>query len=218
MNVMPPQQMYKVYVNGVPVFLGTPESVGELGLLPAKDVFTAPYIGKKKQIRQYLDLLDKNKNVRAVALYGEKAEALWADFCACFTQLEAAGGYVTDPRGRLLVFYRRNNWDMPKGKIDPGETPEQAALREVQEETGLKNLTLDSFLAHTWHTYTQKGERILKRTWWYRMRTADTDATPQTEEDIEEIQWVDPTTWLATKPVVYASIREVIQLAVDGGQ
>lgn len=220
MNVMPPQQMYKVYVNGVPVFLGTPESVGELGLFPAKDVFTAPYIGKKKQIRQYLDLLDKNKNVRAVALYGEKAEQLWADFCACFTQLEAAGGYVTNPQDRLLVFYRRNNWDMPKGKIDPGETPEQAALREVQEETGLKNLTLDSFLAHTWHTYTQKGERILKRTWWYRMHTADTDATPQTEEDIEEIQWVDPTAWLATKPVVYASIRDVIQLAAgsSGGQ
>lgn len=215
---MPPQQMYKVYVNGVPVFLGTPESVGELGLLPAKDVFTAPYIGKRKQIRQYLDLLDKNKNVRTVALYGDKAEQLWADFCACFSQLEAAGGYVADPQGRLLVFFRRNSWDMPKGKIDPGETPEQAALREVQEETGLKNLTLGAFLTHTWHTYTQKGERILKRTWWYQMTTADTKVTPQKEEDIEEIQWVNPAAWLATNPVVYASIRDVIQLAVGSKQ
>lgn len=205
--------MYKVYVNGVPVFLGTPESVGELGLIPAKDVYTAPYTGKKKQIRQYLDLLDKNKNVRVVALYGEKAEQLWADFCACFTLLEAAGGYVTAPDGRLLVFHRRQSWDMPKGKIDPGETPEQAALREVQEETGLKNLHLDGFLTHTWHTYTQKGERILKRTWWYRMHATDTAVTPQTEEDIEEIQWVEPAAWLASKPVVYASIRDVIETA-----
>jgi 8-oxo-dGTP pyrophosphatase MutT (NUDIX family) len=215
---MPAQQMYKVYINDVPVFLGTPESVGELGLLPTKDVFTAPYIGKKKQIRQYLDLLDKNKNVRAVALYGETAEQLWADFCACFTQLEAAGGYVTNAEGRLLVFYRRNSWDMPKGKIDPGETPEQAALREVQEETGLQQVTLGPFLAHTWHTYTQKGVRILKRTWWYRMTTTDTEVKPQTEEDIEEIQWVEPNAWLETKPVLYKSIREVIQLAVGGGQ
>lgn len=205
--------MYKVYINGVPVFLGTPETVGELGLIPARDVFTAPYIGKKKQIRQYLDLLDKNKNVRAVALYGEDAEQLWADFCACFTQLEAAGGYVTNAQGKLLVFFRRNSWDMPKGKIDPGETPEQAALREVQEETGLKQVTLGPFLTHTWHTYTQKGERILKRTWWYRMTTTDTDVKPQTEEDIEEIQWVEPNTWLETKPVLYKSIREVIELA-----
>lgn len=210
---MPSQQMYKVYINGVPVFLGTPETVGELGLIPARDVFTAPYIGKKKQIRQYLDLLDKNKNVRAVALYGENAEQLWTDFCACFTQLEAAGGYVTNAQGKLLVFFRRNSWDMPKGKIDPGETPEEAALREVREETGLQQITLGPFITHTWHTYTQKGEHILKRTWWYRMTTTDTDVKPQTEEDIEEIQWVEPNAWLKTMPVLYKSIREVIELA-----
>lgn len=207
--------MYKVYVNGVPVFLGTPESVGNLGLLPAKDVFTAPYLGKKKQIRQYLDLLDKNKTVRKVALYAENAAVLWADFCACFAVLEAAGGFVTDPDGRLLVFFRRGSWDMPKGKIDPGETPEQAALREVEEETGLKALTLGPLLTHTWHTYTLNGERILKRTWWYRIRSAGTQVTPQTEEDIVEIRWVDPAAWLASGPVVYDSIRDVIQLGIQ---
>ena len=207
--------MYKVYVNGVPVFMGTPESVGELGLLPAKDVFTAPYLGKKKQLRQYLDLLDKNKNVRIVAFYADNADTLWADFCACFTRLEAAGGYVTNTQGQLLVFYRRGSWDMPKGKIDPGESPEQAALREVREETGLQNVDLGPFLTLTWHTYRQKEERILKCTWWYRMTTADTQVTPQTEEDIEEIRWVEPAAWLAEKPAVYESIREVIQKGME---
>lgn len=205
--------MYKVYVNGVSVFLGTPESVGELGLLPAKDVYNTPYLGKKKQILQYLDLLDKNKNIRTVVFYAENASALWADFCACFTQLEAAGGVVTNAEHELLVFYRRGNWDMPKGKIDSGETPEQAAVREVQEETGLQHLHLGPFLVHTWHTYTEKGKRILKRTWWYQMTTSDTKVVPQTEEDIEEIRWVNPIAWLAEKPEVYESIRDVIQLA-----
>ncbi|MCC6460123.1 MAG: NUDIX domain-containing protein [Saprospiraceae bacterium] len=208
---MPSEQMYKVYVNGVPVFLGTPESVGEMGLLPAKDILAAPYIGKKKQIRQVLDFLDKNKNTRAVALFAEKSDRLWADFCACFQLLEAAGGFVTNPAGELLVFYRRGSWDMPKGKIDPGETPEQAAVREVQEETGLQQLELGPLLLHTWHTYSQKGDRILKRTWWYRMATSDEQLIPQTEEDIEDIQWVEPRTWLAGKPVVYGSILDVIQ-------
>jgi len=205
--------MYKVYVNGVPVFLGTPETVGELGILPSKDVFSAPYMGKKKQLRQYLDLLDKNKNVRIVALYAEKASQLWDDFCACFRLLEAAGGYVTDSQQRLLVFYRRGFWDMPKGKIDPGERPEQAALREVQEETGLSRLHLGPFLTHTWHTYVQNDERILKRTWWYRIHSDDTVVHPQTEEDIERIEWIHPADWLASNPVVYGSIRDVISLA-----
>lgn len=203
--------MYKVYVNGVPVFLGTPETIGDLGLFPSKDVLTAPYLGKRKTIKQYLDLLDKNRQMRTIGLYAEDADALWADFCSCFRLLEAAGGYVLDAQGKLLVFYRRASWDMPKGKIDPGETPEQAALREVQEETGLINLTLGPFLMHTWHTYVQKDERILKKTWWYKMTTTDTLVNPQTEEDIEEIRWVEPAAWLAGNPVVYGSIRDVIE-------
>ncbi len=207
--------MYKVYVNDIPVFLGTPESVGELGLLPEKQVYTAPYLGKRKQIRQFLDLLDKNREVRALALYGDDPARLWDDFCSCFTRLDAAGGYVTNPASQLLVFFRRGSWDLPKGKIDPGETPEQAAVREVQEETGLQSIQLGPFLAHTWHTYSQRGERVLKCTWWYRMTTTDTQLTPQTEEDIEEIRWVDAQAWLATGPVVYASIRELLELAAS---
>lgn len=205
--------MYKVYVNGVPVFLGTPESIGDLGLLPSKNTYTAPYLGKKKLIRQYLDLLDKNKEVSIVALYAEDADRLWADFCSCFQRLDAAGGYVTNSQNQLLVFWRRGSWDLPKGKIDPGETPEQAAVREVMEETGLANIKLGEFLMHTWHTYWEKEERILKCTWWYRMETSDTEVVPQKEEDIEEILWVNPTAWLASDPVVYGNIRALIEFA-----
>lgn len=206
-------QRYKIYVNGRPVFLGTPESIGDLGLMPNKDVFVAPYLGKRKTIKQYLDLLDKNRAVQLVALYADDAERLWADFQSCFRLLEAAGGAVRNPAGELLVFFRRGSWDLPKGKIDPGETPEQAAVREVQEETGLPQPTLGDFIGHTWHTYEQKGERILKKTWWYHMETTDTRVVPQTEEDIEEIRWVEPAAWLASGPVVYGSIRDVIEKA-----
>ncbi len=203
-------QRYKIYVNGRPVFLGTPESIGELSLFPSKDIFVGPYLGKRKTIKQYLDLLDKNQTVQLVALFAEQADRLWEDFQSCFKILEAAGGLVTNPEGKLLVFFRRGSWDLPKGKIDPGETPEQAALREVEEETGLKKLTLGEFAGFTWHTYTQKGERILKKTWWYHMQSADSDVTPQTEEDIEEIRWVDRAEWLASNPMVYGSIRDIL--------
>lgn len=204
------QQRYKIYVNGRPVFLGTPESIGDLGLFPDKDVFVAPYLGKRKVIKQYLDLLDKNRAVRLVALYAENVEQLWSDFQSCFRLIEAAGGLVENTRGELLVFYRRGSWDLPKGKIDPGETPEQAAVREVQEETGLENVVLGSFAGTTWHTYELKGERILKKTWWYHMTTTDTEVTPQTEEDIEEIRWVRKEEWLASGVEVYGSIRDIL--------
>lgn len=207
--------MYKIYINGIPVFLTDPTETEQLGIRPDKNTFVAPYTGKKKMIKQYLDLLSKDKKVTAVVIFSDQPEVLWADFKACFKILEAAGGYVQNVDGELLVFFRRGSWDMPKGKIDPGETPEQAAVREVQEETGLVHVALGEFLTHTWHTYEQKGERILKKTWWYRMQTTDHNVVPQTEEDIEEIRWVSPKTWLASNPLVYASIREVIEMGVD---
>jgi 8-oxo-dGTP pyrophosphatase MutT (NUDIX family) len=204
-------QNYKIYHNGTPVFLTTPQGAQALGFKADKVTHVALYIGKKKVLQQYLDLVDKNKNLRAVVLYHPDLDLLWADFQSCFKVLEAAGGYVLNAQNELLVFYRRGSWDMPKGKIDRGETPEQAAVREVQEETGLKNILLGDFLTHTYHTYELKDKRILKKTWWYRMQTTDTQLIPQTEEDIEEIHWVAPKAWLESGVEVYPNIREVIE-------
>lgn len=204
-------QNYKIYHNSIPVFLTGPAEAKASGLTPDKTTHVAPYSGKKKMLKQYLDLIDKNKSVRAVMIHHSDVEALWADFQACFKVQVAAGGAVFNREGLLLVFFRRGSWDLPKGKIDPGETPEQAAVREVQEETGLVNLDLGPFLTFTCHTFEQKGHRILKITWWYRMGTEDTRLVPQTEEDIEQIEWVEPKAWLESDLVVYPNIREVIE-------
>lgn len=206
-------QKYKIYVNGVPVFLLSTAEAQTYPPQPDKLSHFAAYTGKKKLLLQYLDLLDKNKQVRSVTLHAPDVESLWRDFQSCFSWIEAAGGYVTNPKGELLVFFRRGSWDLPKGKIDPGESPEQAALREVEEETGLKQLTLGPLLGHTYHTYTQGGKRMLKKTWWYRLQSADSTTVPQYEEDIEEIQWVTPASWLTTAHPLYGSIRDVIEWA-----
>jgi 8-oxo-dGTP pyrophosphatase MutT (NUDIX family) len=206
--------MYKVYVNGTPLFMGTPETTGELGIIMSKNHFNAPYLGKKKQLKQYIDMLEKRSDVESVVLYADDPEKLWADFQACFEWVGAAGGYVLNAQQQLLVFRRRGFWDMPKGKIDAGESPEQAAIREVQEETGLQHLNLGPLVIETWHTYQHKGQRMLKQTWWYHMSTTDTEVTPQTEEDIEVIEWVEPQAWLKTQPLVYASIRDVIESGI----
>lgn len=208
---MPVPTRYLVYVNGVPVTLCTVTEAKAMQFKADKIHLFAPYIGKKKMIVQYLDKLDKNRDIKAVVLYDFDLSRLWNDFQSCFNWIEAAGAYVVNAEKKLLVFYRRGMWDMPKGKIDPGETPEQAALREVEEETGLQQLSLGPLLLNTYHTYTQKEERYLKKTWWYRMETTQTNVTPQTEEDIERIEWVEPEAWLQSGVEVYGSIRDVIE-------
>lgn len=176
----------------------------------------ALYIGKKKVIKQYLDMLDKNRHIKAVVLHSPDVETLWSDFQACFKVLEAAGGVVRNADNELLVFFRRGFWDLPKGKIDPGESPEEAAVREVKEETGLVNVQLGTLILHTYHTYEMKGNRVLKKTWWFNMTTTDTELVPQTEEDIEDIRWVEPRAWINSGVPIYPNIIEIIAAAITG--
>ncbi len=105
----------------------------------------------------------------------------------------AAGGLVTNENDELLLIFRRGKWDLPKGKLDEGENIEECAVREVQEETGLKNVALKEFIGITNHEYfdTYIGQQVDKETHWYAMAAAPGQVlVPQTEEDIEEIEWV----------------------------
>jgi len=99
--------------------------------------------------------------------------------------IRAGGGLVENEKGEVLFMFRRGKWDLPKGKLDPGETLESCALREVKEETGVSQLELIQFLLVTEHEYEERGLFILKETHWYRMKTTSHESLiPQTEEDI----------------------------------
>lgn len=118
--------------------------------------------------------------------------ALKKAFWKKFMLVQAGGGLVKDPGGRYLFMLRRGKWDLPKGKLDRGETLEQCAIREVREETGLKDIRIDGPLLVTFHTYDESGHHILKETHWYRMSLlSDQPLTPQREEQITELKWVD---------------------------
>jgi len=107
-----------------------------------------------------------------------------------FKAIEAAGGIVENERNELLFIFRRGKWDLPKGKIDDNESPETAALREIEEETGAKGLTLLTKLGETYHVYNMYGENVLKTTHWYLLKsTTNQVLSPQLEEDITAIKW-----------------------------
>ena len=106
--------------------------------------------------------------------------------------IKAGGGLVRNGEGELLLIFRRGKWDLPKGKLDEGESIEACALREVEEETGVKHLALGELISVTWHEYFDKwvGEDVIKETHWFKMDVAGVPAlVPQTEEDITAIEW-----------------------------
>ena len=201
--------MYKVFINETPLIFTNTE-----GVLPEwkndDNVLTTKYLGKKKFLHNYIDLLEKSNKYHQVVLFSDDLKALWSDFSSIFKVIEAAGGVVFNEKEEVLVIFRRDFWDLPKGKIDKGESPEEAAVREVQEETGLKNVTLGKHILDTYHTYELKGKRILKKTYWYEMKTTDTQLIPQQEEDIEQAEWVVLSDFLNSKPVIYGSILIVL--------
>lgn len=125
-----------------------------------------------------------------VHLYHPDAELLLKKCKSKITTIPAAGGVVTNSRKEVLFIYRNNKWDLPKGKVTRGETTEQAAVREVEEETGVKRLGLDRFLKKTYHIFKRNGAYRLKETYWYAMHT-DYDGAflPQQSEGIEEVSW-----------------------------
>ena len=125
----------------------------------------------------------------------------------------AGGGVVVNEKNQVLFIYRRKKWDLPKGKLDPGEDIKACAIREVMEETGIRNLTIGKLIIVTTHSYEEKGLNMQKETHWFEMKASTVDnstLTPQLEEDIEKIEWVSPENLEEYLSETYTTIQQVL--------
>jgi 8-oxo-dGTP pyrophosphatase MutT (NUDIX family) len=115
----------------------------------------------------------------------------WEEFCSDFILIKAAGGLVFNHENELLMIFRNGKWDLPKGKLEKEESVEKCAIREVKEECGIDDLQIIKQLIDTYHTYELNDLKILKRTYWFKMRTAyNGQLVPQIQEGITKANWV----------------------------
>jgi len=217
-------QKYKFFVNSKVVILcDNPGKVDEI--LDYNEPFIVQKYEQPARLDKTMQILLGNSNGSNLLLFSPDIAALKAAFLSRFECIEAAGGVVRNAAGEVLLIFRRGAWDLPKGKVDDGETLEQAAIREVREETGLLELTLGEkvdfpgFLNEaTYHSYPYKGREAMKISHWYMMDyTGNDEPVPQQEEDIEEIKWVAVNKLPSYYSRMYPSIVDVLEAVFRNG-
>ena len=137
-------------------------------------------------------------------------------FFTHFINIEAAGGIVQNEKKEILFIFRRGKWDLPKGKIENDETPEICAAREIEEETGVKNLILKHKIGETYHIYKENETMILKTShWFYFIGNEQQDTAAQTEEDISEVKWIHTRSIKEPMANTYQNIRDILSVFFD---
>jgi len=203
-------QRYKIYINESPLILTQTSDLADETAFE-RSLIHAMYRGKPKMLLNYIELLEKNKHHDGIIIQADNVDQLWRDFKSLYNYIKAGGGLVLNPFGKVLLIFRRGVWDLPKGKQDPGETLAQTAVREVCEETGLKDLELIERLNNGYHCYLMSKQRTLKRTRWYLMKTISPDQLVlQKEEGIQDAAWFDPREIPTLNMPMYNNIRDVL--------
>ena len=166
----------------------------------------------KKTLAKRLDRFEESAGDYLCITHSDIDE-LFENVAACFKYIEAAGGLVTLPDKRLLMIKRLGKWDLPKGKMEKGESIPETAVREVMEECGLTTAPIitDEPL-HTYHTYYRDGNHVLKHTSWFPMSyDGDDTLTPQTSEDITDAVWVPENQMDMVLHNTYVSVKQVLE-------
>jgi len=172
--------MYKIFVNDRPIIL--------TNVMMKEDGFKV-FLLKSVDMDYVIRKLQRN-DLSEVYLYHPESDKLLSIFKDKMGYINAGGGLVKNEKNELLFIERNEKWDLPKGRAEKGENIEMTSLREVEEETGVKNLSINRFLQETYHIYKNKGKYNLKVTYWYLMETDYSgELIPQIEEGITQAVW-----------------------------
>ncbi|MDM9632365.1 NUDIX hydrolase [Robiginitalea aurantiaca] len=175
--------MYKVFVNERPLILT--DKIREKG-------DGAYFMMNESEVLAAVDGLRKKKIDKAY-IYHPNHEEILNKFSKYIPRVVAAGGVVTNKKGKVLFIYRNDKWDLPKGVQKKKENLEECALREVEEETGVQNLKIENFLRTTYHIFKRNGKLRLKEVHWFAMKTNyDGKLVGEEKEGIVKVKWKGP--------------------------
>ncbi len=198
--------MYRIFHGKHRILLSSTESL--------KENFEPDFVFKKpneEQVKEALRVSKRSTKPLNILIVGNPDKLLRKVFLE-FKLVEAAGGIVEDERGRILLMKRLGKWDLPKGKAKKNEDMEKCAIREIEEETGAKQLSIVSHFMDTYHTYFRSNEWQIKHTVWYLVKCKDGNhLVPQTEEDIEEVRWVKPKKIHLALIDTYPAIKRILK-------
>jgi 8-oxo-dGTP pyrophosphatase MutT (NUDIX family) len=200
--------MYQVYINErLLKFVSAFDPIGD-----AEMVIKLKGNEPKDHLKVLVNSFEENQQTECLVIQSENIDETWKKFTSLYTILKAAGGVVINQQtNKLLMIFRNGKWDLPKGKIEAGEEPDVAAVREVYEETGIGELKLSKQIKTSFHTYPYKDTIILKKTYWFLMSSTDISVPiPQLEEGIVEARWMDKAEIKKALKNAYSSIVELL--------
>jgi 8-oxo-dGTP pyrophosphatase MutT (NUDIX family) len=196
-------QIYKIYINEVVLILSDsqPSDIQDYQeIKPSEFKFSRFYA----QVREL-------NSPKIYLLLTKKVKLHFRKIKNSMKMIKAAGGLVNNEDNQYLFIFRNGKWDLPKGKLDPGETPKIAAIREVEEECGIQINKLGLKICNTYHIYEMNDERILKKTSWYRMRAVNQqELIPQLDEGITDARWLAPGDLMMIRQNTYPLIRDLL--------
>lgn len=201
--------MHKIYFDRRTIIICRPEEATLSDPNAVEFHFKQP-----SDISALVEMFELSSTLEKIYIPSAEPVDCYKKICGEFREVNAAGGLVENRRGDYLLIKRDGLWDLPKGHQEAGEDIKVTALREVQEETGVDDLSLGDLICVTDHCYKRNGIWHLKHTWWYRMYyLKPLDLTPQTEEDITKAAWVAKSSLPPFLKNTYPSIKEVFLAA-----
>lgn len=194
--------MYKIFVNDKAILLtDAQDNLSQIKYFNLQEA----------NLEQILEEINR-KDTTQIALYHPKKDKILKKFAKKIKLIQAAGGVVVNEKGQILFIKRKGKWDLPKGKREKNEALQECALREVQEETGVQNLTLIGLRGVTYHIFKREGKYYLKETHWFDMQAPKAqDFRPQTEEDIKKVRWKKPKKLRKVLKKSYANIAQLFK-------
>jgi 8-oxo-dGTP pyrophosphatase MutT (NUDIX family) len=165
------------------------------------------------ELVENLDLIKllTKKKINSIGIFSNEFEVIINIFKKKFPEIIAAGGKVINNKSEILFIYRNKKWDLPKGKAEKNEIISETAIREVEEETGIKNLSIIKPLDKTYHIFKRGGKNYLKTTYWFEMKSDfNGKFKPQNKEGITRVEWIGIENLSSILPKSYANIRLLI--------